>query len=142
MNLRKKVHKLSFDYDNEFYLIGIASHENDYRISWALNKLLGWNLAKTDDFKINHPKRKVEVNYSMYHFADDYGVSYHLISNKSEKGFLLPDFKNIDYILKVSGEDNFNNISDLIQNIKKINIVITAFVIENLQSKYFNMFIF
>jgi hypothetical protein len=142
MNLRKKVHKLPFDYDNDFFLIGIASHENDYRISWALNQLLGWNLAKTNDFKINHPKFKVEVNYSMYQFTDDYGVSYHLISNKSEKGFLLPDFKNIDYILKVSGEDTLNNITDLIQKIKKINIVITAFSIENIKSKYFDMFVF
>lgn len=142
MNLKKKVHKLSFDYDNGFYLIGIASHENDYRISWALNKLLGWNLVKTDNFKINHPKFKVELSYSMYHFTSDYGLSYHLISNKSEKGFLLPDFKNIDYILKVSGEDNYNNIIDLIQNIKKINIVITAFALENINSKLYSMFTF
>jgi hypothetical protein len=139
---KKKVHKLSFDYDSDFFLIGIASHENDYRISWAINNFLHWKLVKTDDFKINHPKFKVNVSYSMYHYTDANSLNYDLISNKSEEGFLLPDYKNIDYILKVTGEEDFNHISNLIRKIKKINIVITAFAIEDLNSKLHSMFVF
>jgi hypothetical protein len=142
MKPKRRVHKLSLDDSGNFYLIGIASHENDYRISWAMNHSLNWNLAKTDDFRINHPKLKVEVNYSRYHFSDAEGLNFDLISNKSEKGFLLPEYKNIDYILKVSGEDEFHRIADLIRQMKKINIVITAFAIENLTGKMHSMFTF
>lgn len=142
MNSKKKIHKLSFDYDSQFYLIGIASHENDYRLSWAINKFLHWNLVKTNDLQINHPRHKVELNYSMYHFVDDSGLSYHLIANKSEKGFLLPDFKNIDYVLKVTGEDDFSPVNELIQKLKKIDIVITAFALEDLNKRLYQMFIF
>ena len=101
---KKKVYKLILEPENDFKLIGIASHENDYRLSWALNKCFGFELAKVNDFHINHPKLKIDVNYSMYEFYDDNSeLAYHLISNKSEKGFLLPEIKNIDFIMRISG---------------------------------------
>ncbi|MFP4023960.1 MAG: IPExxxVDY family protein [Thiohalospira sp.] len=140
---KKKVHKLSFDYENDFLLVGIASHENDYRISWALNKQLGWKLIKGNDFKINHPKLKVQANYSMYHYLNDNDLySYHLISNKSERGFLLPDLKNIDYILKISGEVNADVVDAIVQKIKKIDIIITAFTLEEISDRLHKMFVF
>lgn len=140
---KKKVHKLSADYESDFYLIGIASHENDYRISWAVNTALKWKLVKIDDFKVNHPKLKTMVNYSMYKYTDvDELFNYNLIANKSEKGFLLPELKNIDYILKISGDIDAEFLNSIIQKIKKIDIVITAFLIDDLTPRMKKMFVF
>ena len=33
----KKVHKLKIDTQFPFQIIGISSHENDYRLIWAVN---------------------------------------------------------------------------------------------------------
>lgn len=143
MITKKKVHKLSGDYESDFYLIGIASHENDYRISWAVNKALKWKLIKVDDFKVDHPKLKTIVNYSMYKYTDvDELFDYYLIANKSEKGFLLPELKNIDYIMKVSGDIDPDTLNTITQKIKKIDIVITAFVIDDLNPRMQKMFVF
>lgn len=143
MIAKKKVHKLSGDYESDFYLIGIASHENDYRISWAINNGLKWKLVKVNDFKVNHPKLKAMVNYSMYKYTDvDELFNYYLIANKSEKGFLLSEFKNIDYIIKVSADIDPDALNAITQKIKKIDIVITAFIIEDLNLRMQKMFVF
>lgn len=140
---KKKVHKLAFEFESDFNLIGIASHENDYRLSWAINKSLNFGLTKCDNLKINHPKHKIELSYSMYDFSDSNNyLNYQLISNKSEQGFLLPEFKNIDFFLRVSGHSDLNHINELLMQIKKIDIVITAFTIDDLSEKQKKLFAF
>jgi hypothetical protein len=143
MNAKKKIHKLAFDFESDFKLIGIASHENDYRLSWAINKFLNIDFIKADDLLIHHPKHKIEAHYSMYtYFDEDNFIGYNLISNKSEKGFLLPQMTNIDFILKVSEETNADQLNNLLKSLKKIDIIITAFFIEDLPDKVKNIFIF
>lgn len=60
---KKKIHKLKFELENDSYLIGIASHENDYRLSWALNKNLDLKLVKVDDLIVNHPNLKLKLRF-------------------------------------------------------------------------------
>lgn len=140
---KKKVHKLVLDEVADFYLVAIASHENDYRLTWALNQNLNLKLIKIDDFTCNHPKHKLVINYSMCKFDDEHNhLKYNLISNKSEKGFLLPDLKNIDFILRISGDIDQDSLDSLVQKLKKIDIVITAFVIQEIPDRYNKMFIF
>ena len=140
---KKKIHKLSFEPEADFILIGIASHENDYRLSWAINKTLNLDLIKIQDLVINHPKHKIDIRYSRYNFEDDDNyLSYHLIANQSEKGFLLPDMKNIDFILKISGIDETKFIDNLLTRLKRIDIIIAAFLIEHLPDRINKLFIF
>ncbi len=140
---KKKVHKLVFEFDNDFILIGIASHENDYRLSWAINKSLSFDLTKCENLTIKHPKHKIELSYSMYSFSDSNNyMNYQLISNKSEQGFLLPEFKNIDFLFRISGHSDLSYINELLVQIKKIDIVITAFPIDDLSERQKKLFVF
>ena len=141
MTAKKKVYKLKLEMESDFQLIGIASHENDYRLSWALNQGLGFKLVKSEDLKVNHIKHKLEIPYSHYSFIDEIEyMNFSLISNKSEKGFLLPDKKNIDFILKVSGDQDIDYLSTLVNRIKKVDIIITAFLLTDLSDKAKKMF--
>ncbi len=136
MTAKKKILKLEIEPENDYNLIGIASHENDYRLSWAINNSLGLDLKKDEDLILNHPKHKIIINYSLFNFDDETNyITYNLISNKSEKGFLIPKMKNIDFILRVSGSTDQNLLNDLIFGLKKIDIVITAFLINDVSEK-------
>lgn len=138
---KKKIHKLKLEIEDDFQLIGIASHENDYRLSWALNQQLGFTFTKKTDLVITHPKHKVETNFTRFIHEDELEyLTYTLFSNKSEGGFLLPEFKNIDFILKVSGNPDTEQLAVLTNGIKQINIVITAFVIDQLSDKSRKLF--
>jgi hypothetical protein len=143
MVAKKKIHKLTFEFESDFSLIGIASHENDYRLSWAINKSIGLDLIKVEDFSVNHPKHKIQINYSMYNYDDENNyINYNLISNKSEKGFLISEMKNIDFVLRISGYPDTAFLNELLSRLKKIDIVITAFLIKDLPGKLNKVFIF
>ena len=143
MVAKKKIHKLVFEPEKDFRLIGIASHENDYRLSWAINQSLGLDLVKVIDLVVNHPKHKILIDYSMYNFSDEnYYIDYSLVSNKSEKGFLIPEMKNIDFVLKVSGNSETDFLNNFLLRLKKVDIIITAFFIDDLAERFHKIFIF
>jgi hypothetical protein len=137
--MAKKVYKLKGLQPENFRVICIASHQNHYRLSWALNRVLNIHFRQSDDLVIKHNKANVDQRFSKYTFRTDATpITYHLISNKSEQGFLLKELVNIDYLLKIVGELEDEDFKDIIDKIKNLDIVITAFElkpISNVQSK-------
>jgi len=130
----KKVHKLKDQQEEAFQLIAIASHQSDYRLSWALNRKLNWNLQKTEDLTVQNPKSSDEQHFNTYSYSDSHNRTMYLIANKSADGFLFPTMTNIDFLLKANGLPD-NDIRLMITRIRQIDFVITAFRLENLSSK-------
>lgn len=129
--MTKKSHKLLIVEDDfQFFLIGISSHENDYRLSWAINTHLKMALKRTDNLQIHNPRIKQDQEFSMYQFTDpETLLHYHLIANRCDNGFLLEEMKNIDYVLKITGDAGKNFPVQLACKLKKIDIITTAFEI-------------
>jgi hypothetical protein len=130
---KKKVHKLKDTSPEAFRVICISSHQNDYRLSWAINEKLKIDLTRSEDHQVVSPKSNIKQTFSHYSYSQDqYEVSYHLISNKSENGYLLKKYNNIDYLLKISGELSNISMPELVTLLKEIPIVNTAFELDDL----------
>lgn len=131
-------HTLDIEYDYDFVLIGISSHEKDYRICWVLNNKLGLNLIKTEPLEIKDKKQDELSHFSLFSFEqpDDF-MEYFIIANRSEKGLLIPEQKHVDYFFIVRGEVEDDNVMEMIKLIKESNLVQTAFLIDvnSLKSK-------
>ena len=102
-----KTLRLDIDYDFDFAIFGLVSSSKEYKLAWALNKCLNLRLVKQSDlnFDFIHKGRLVISNY--LHRSDT--SSFRLFRNKSvdlstlKKPFLVPDIKEYDYIVQVSG---------------------------------------
>jgi len=130
----KSVHKLSPVNESPFILIGISSHENDYRISWAINNTLGFNFIKTNNHKAFHKKFNETQEFSMYiSSSDENSPVFKLISNRCDNGFLLEEFRTIDYVLLIENSDKLDDNSETVRQLKTIPFISTAFLI-NLSS--------
>ena len=126
---KKNVHKLS-DSDQSYSLLGISSHENDYRISWALNEHLGFHFSKIGNHFFFHPKFGTTFEFSQYRYEDiENTILYRFISNRCDNGFLLDDYKNIDFFLIVDSIDN-TIVQQLLVQIKTISFVSAVFLID------------
>lgn len=137
--MKKKTHKLNLQQDFDFLLIGIASHENDYRLSWALNEELSALLVKSENLIVQSKHSPQNQSFSQYIFDDSSHLRFfRLISNRCSDGFLLEEHTKIDYVLVVSGETNEELRDNLLKSIKQIPIVISAFSIDvnTLKSKH------
>ncbi|HEX3009770.1 MAG TPA: IPExxxVDY family protein [Bacteroidales bacterium] len=127
----KQTQKLITLPDSDFYLIGIASHENDYRLAWAINATLNINLTKGPDVIIFHEKYKQEINLSYFHqeFAEQ-GFSVKLVANRGDNFILLDEFRNIDYLFKIEGESAAKRQPDILKNLKSIEIIMGVYPLD------------
>ena len=106
-----------------FSIIGISSHENDYRLSWNLNEQSGYRFTQGESLVTAAGKE-----FTCFVHQDD-NQRLTLISNRCDNGFLLEKYKNFDFILKFDGELNEAEISVLLRNLKKAPLVSAVFPI-------------
>lgn len=124
-------HTLEIEYDYDFVLIGISSHEKDYRICWALNNQLGLDLVKTEPLEIKDKKQDEPSHFSLFCFElPDEFMEYFIIANRSEKGLLIPEQKQVDYFFIIRGEIEDGKIMEMVKQIKESNLVQTAFRVD------------
>lgn len=134
---------LTLEDDFNFDLIGICSHQQDYRIAWAINSALELHLTKSDTpFMVSGKKGAVLSSHSMYEFEDEQnGVVYYLIQNKNDGKLLLPECAQIDYFIVVR-EAGVIDVDKFLESIKDITAVLTAFIYEPETLKSANRLIF
>ena len=106
-----------------FTIIGISSHENDYRLSWCINEQLGLAFAQGESITAGAGNE-----FTCFVHEDDQQRLL-LISNRCENGFLLQKYKNFDFILKINAELNETEISEWIRKLRKAPLVSAAFPI-------------
>ena len=127
---KKNVHKLSSESEQSYSLLGISSHENDYRISWALNEHLGFRFGKIENHTFFNPKFGETLAFSQYIFKNDENShTYRLISNRCDNGFLLEEYKNIDFFLLVDSIEK-SQVQQLVIQVKTIPFVSAVFPID------------
>lgn len=149
-------HKLVLDavVDQPFILLAIHSSVEEHKLAYLLNKHLKLQLSRTRkdiDLFVN----KIQTLFTLFKFNDKQQYcSYYLISNKT-KGIsratnnlnslfgeeeistntvhLLPKLKKVDFFLKIEAESALVKEKDLLQIIKQIPQVSTAYFIDQNQ---------
>lgn len=87
----------------DFILLGISSHEHDYRLVWAINQA-GFRFAKIASLVISG-KLNDSLEFSRFLYSDEEKhLTYKLISNRQGEGILFTEIKNLDYVMQITGE--------------------------------------
>lgn len=129
---KKKVHKLKIEDTGSYKLLGISSHENDYRLSWAVNRKLGLNFRKIDNLQVQHNKNSDRLEFSVFQSVlEEKMLKMNLISNRCPDGFLIREMKNIDFLLQIFGETSGNYLEQITAMLKTIDIVSAVFEISH-----------
>ena len=104
-----------------FTIIGISSHENDYRLSWSLNEKLGLSFSHGDSLLAGSDKE-----FSRFFNQYDNQLLV-LISNRCDNGFLIDKHKNLDFILKIDAQLTADEIDTWLRDLRKSPLVSAAF---------------
>jgi hypothetical protein len=141
-------HTLEIEFDFDFVLIGISSHEKDYRFCWRINNELKLNLLKKDPLEIKNKKQKTPSFFSFFWCEEPkLFAEYAVIANASEtkrsekmsntlfndlsgadndSDFLIPEQKQFNYFFVIKGEVETDELDNIIKQIKSIENVQTA----------------
>jgi len=160
------VHKLHIEeYDEiDYLLIAIHTSLEDFRLAYFINKNLPISLKKSN-FNIHIFNKDGETQFSRFIFEDKKtSVSWDLIQNRndillspqkvnqglfaeskskfSRKTYLLPEFKTVDYFLKIDNDDLYIDVSKITRQIKKIERISTVYSVDVEKIKSKNNLIF
>jgi hypothetical protein len=130
MSKTRKI-KLKLQPDTDFSIIGIACHDNDFRLSWGINQIMGISLSKTDDLELVDIKKPDQKQlFSMYAFYDENSmINFQLIANRCDEGLLIKEYPNLDFILKLSKEASQNEVNEIKAKIKSLDMVMMTAII-------------
>ena len=160
------IHKLDLgEFDEiDYHLIAIHTSLEDYRLAYFINKKLPVNLGKSkNEIQINI--KEGETKFSRFYFYDvEMGVSWNLVQNKNEviqqksdnaqnlfsnlnleiltKVYLLPEFKKVDFFLKIENPEYTMNMVKIYALLNKIKSISTVYAVETNKIKSKNNLIF
>ena len=123
---------LRFDTDEEFdfLLIGIVCQHKDYRLCHELNRKLELNLVREKDYEVTISKRMHPALFSFFKFENEEQDLYYVFENKGQHSLLIQEQKQIDYFLMIRESFQRQNISELVNTIKQIPVVLGAYAID------------
>ena len=160
------IHKLNLDeFDAiDYHLIAIHTSLENYRLAYFINQKLSINLSKSkNEIQINI--KEGVTNFSRVCYSNsDKEISWDLIQNKNEviqykkgitpnlfsnltmevatKVYLLPEFKKVDYFLKIENNDDAVSVSNIQVLLNTIDNVSTVYSVDINQIKSKNNLIF
>lgn len=119
------------DDEIDFDIIGICSHQSDYRTVWEINNGGFLKLEKSDEnYIVSNKKNEIVSSHSMYEFLDkENRIDYYLIKNNSFGKYLFPEKASIDYLLFLCN-NHFLDPMDLILELKKIKNMIGVYSLD------------
>jgi hypothetical protein len=152
-----KVHKIEIeDFDDTDYgLIALTTTSEDYSLAFSINQKLNVSLKRQ---KYDHPSfgTNIDNGFSVYEFTDSKNnLSWSLVQNQrwievietgvslfnetQKKIYLFPEYKNIDFFLKIEGlESDEKLLHEIITQIKQISKVAASFLVDTdaIKSKF------
>ena len=133
--MAKKILKISEEVKFDFALLGIICHHRDYRLCMSLNNKLEINLSKQDEYIIFNNKRMEDQSFSFYEYVNEEEDRYNLISNKSLKGFLLPEQNQMDYLFLIRYVRMEIDETEILIKLKQIPIILGAYKLDTSKLK-------
>ena len=143
-----QVHSLDFSdfHEEEYSLLGIHTTLEDYRLAFLLNHHLKVRFGKAS-FNLDFENEKSDASFSIFTYQNSRDDSeWHLIANSEKKenkvqeeglllnteikNYLIPEKKNIDYFIKIVEDISLKNLTETVAKIKKINQVITTYIVD------------
>ncbi len=140
---RKKKHVLNLEIEIDFAVIGLSSHQKDFKLSWSINKHLHWQLKKEDDVLVELKSSTAKVPFTLFSFVNnELGCEFLMLENKHQGYQLLPEVKGADYLIIVRGAYSKELLTETIEKLKQNSLINTAFEVDenkivNKQNLYF-----
>lgn len=120
----KTVHIIEDEIKLDMTVLAINSHVKGYNLCWHINKKLCSNFVNTEifigekresfsAFEVEHENKKIT-----------------LVNNKSKKGVLMPEKKNVDFFIMVEPEMKNTAKEEFISKLREISKILLIFEVD------------
>jgi hypothetical protein len=127
--------KLKLDQDtlnNDFFdntrLLGIMAPLKNYFFCWQVNNVLGVKFRLNSDAELHLRKSRRDYYFNLYEWTEPESyLTHYIYHNQNDGNFLLPEFKNMDFLWLMKGDmvedEKIGTIATGIRNISGVQLV-------------------
>jgi hypothetical protein len=128
MKLKLNLDELANDFFEDALLLGIVAPMKDYQLCWHLNQQLRFNFRLNNEIEIQLSKKGRQYFFAVYEYKEPNGSNCHYLYNNQFDGeYLLPEFKHLDFLWMIKGDDqariNLSEFSNLLRSINGVQLV-------------------
>lgn len=101
-------------------LLGIVAPVKDYQFSWHVNQILGLKFRINNSLEIQLKKKERNYFFSIYEYeVPNCSIVHYLYNNQYDGEYLLPEFKHLDFLWLVKGEEvGDDELNALLQSVR------------------------
>lgn len=122
---KKKVLKIK--YEPEFEIIGLFAGIKNYRLCWFMNKVLSLEFKRLSDISLTAYQAKSTDRFSLFFSENkELQISYFLLNNYNGSNILIPEPKNLDFLLLLKSNELRLDVNYLVKKLRDIPQVATA----------------
>ena len=120
----KTVHIIDDEIKLDMTVLAVNSHVKGYNLCWHINKKLCTNFIKKEIF--------IEENKEGFSAFEDEqeNKKITLVKNKSKKGVLIPEKKNIDFFIIIEPEIKKTAKEEFISKLREISKILLIFEVD------------
>ena len=119
--------KLSLHEDSDYTILGISCHLSDFRFIHYVNKIKYFNFIRHGDFDYQFKNDGDTFYFPLYYFDDmENYISFYIVSNRSEDGILMNEWRNFDFLLITKNKISDEKMKTINRDIKKITGVLAV----------------
>jgi len=138
MKLKISNDDLADSFFEDSHVLGVVSSLKNYQFIWHINQQLGFTFRLNSELEIELRKKTRNYFFSIYEYQiPQTSLVYYIYHNQNNGEYLLPEFKHLDFIWMIKGEDfTLKELESLQKTIKMMPSV--QFVVELDQEKIKN----
>lgn len=116
------------DFFDQTYCLGVVAPIKPYLFCWLMNYYLGMDFRVCIDDDVEMKRSSRTYRFNLYHYrSEDFHVHY-IYQNQYDGGFLMPEFKHLDFIWLIRMEeyqtDLLNDIMESLKTMDQIQLVV------------------
>jgi hypothetical protein len=117
--------QLTEDFFANTRLLGIMAPVRDYQFCWYLNNATGLSFRINNDLEIQLTRKKRNYFFAVYEYNEPSKfLSHYVYCNQYDGEYLLPEFKHLDFLWLMKGDEiTDDTLQETIQIIKAISNV-------------------
>ncbi len=144
MKLKIDNELLADEFFEDAHLFGIVASIKNYQFAWQVNQQLGCSFRLNSELEIELRKKTRNYFFSIYEYPiPQTSNAYYIYHNQNNGEYLLPEFKHLDFLWLIKGEDiSKAEIVALQQDIKQMPFIQFIYELSNEQIKHKQHLIF
>jgi hypothetical protein len=125
MKLKINNDLLAEEFFENTHLLGIVAPVKNYQFIWHINQYLGYTFRLNSDLEIELRKKNRNYFFSIYEYQIPQTTIVHYLYHNQHMGeYLLPEFKHLDFLWMIKGDDISGiEVNEIQQMIKKLPVV-------------------